>query len=57
MTYRERQARARERVFDMLDDYAENNYSYFELADWYGRLECLARRYGLTRELRDNGIL
>ena len=57
MTYRERQAKARMCVFEMLDDFAKNGYSYGELAEWQGRLECLARRYGLTRELRDNGII
>ena len=56
-TYRERKAKAREEAIHWQKDFANHNYSYSELADWTSYFENLAKRYGLTREFRENGII
>ena len=36
---------------------SEQNYSYGELADFYDKFYKLAKRYGLIKEFKENGII
>lgn len=36
---------------------SEQNYSYGELADFYNKFYKLAKRYGLIKEFKENGII
>lgn len=57
MKYTEQQERARARVMEWLDVMGSESMTWGEMAEWQARIERTARRYGLTRELRDNGII
>lgn len=57
MKYTEQQERARARVMEWLDVMASEAMTWGEMAEYQARIERTARRYGLTRELRDNGII
>ena len=57
MTYAQRKENARQAAIDWQADFANNNYSYGELAAWSAYFERLARRYGLVGEFRENGII
>lgn len=57
MKYTEQQERARARVMEWLDVMASEAMAWGEMAEWQARIERTARRYGLTRELLDNGII
>lgn len=56
-TYQQRKNAAREKAIDWQADFGNYNYSYGELADWRDYFTQLAKRYGLTREFRENGII
>lgn len=53
--------RGKERARDLAKrwqaEFGETAHSYAELAEDAARFERLARRYGLTREFRENGII
>ena len=57
MKYAEQQKRARARVMEWLDVMASEAMTWGEMAELQARIERTARRYGLTRELQDNGII
>ena len=48
---------ARQKAMDWQADYYNNNYSYGELAYFTEYFTKLAKRYGLTEEFRENGII
>lgn len=56
-TYQERKAAAREKAIQWQNDFENHNYSYGELAQWQQYFEKLAKRYGLTEEFTENGII
>ena len=56
-TYQERKAAARDKAIEWQNDFENHNYSYGELAAWQEYFEKLARRYGLTEEFTENGII
>lgn len=56
--YQTGKARAREKALQFQDSIASGiSYSYDELAIIQAALGRLARRYGLVREFRENGII
>ena len=55
--YAQRKAEAREKAIDWQNDYYNHNYSYGELYDFSKSFERLAKRYGLIKEFRENGII
>lgn len=57
MTYAQGKENARQAAIDWQADFANNSYSYGELAEWSAYFERLARRYGLVGEFRENGII
>lgn len=48
---------ARQEAKDFQATFSEESYTWTELAITGARFEKLARRYGLIREFRDNGII
>ena len=54
---KKRKASAREKAIDWQNDFANHNYSYGELAHFGNFFAKLAKRFGLTREFRENGII
>lgn len=57
MHYRQRKEKARQEAIEWQLSFSERNYSYSELAEAGDYFERLARRYGLVREFRENGII
>lgn len=55
--YQKRKAAAREKAIDWQNDFPNHNYSYGELAEFGEKFSKLAKRYGLTREFKENGII
>lgn len=49
--------RARSKAVEWQIDFCNQNYSYGELAYWGDYFRGLAKRYGLMREFRENGII
>lgn len=49
--------RARSKAVEWQMDFCNQNYSYGELAYWGDYFRGLAKRYGLMREFRENGII
>ena len=49
--------KTRNEAIDWQADFANHNYSYGELAYFSDYFETKARRYGLVREFRENGII
>lgn len=56
-SYRKAQERARNKAVEWSMDFDNHDYSYEELVYWQGYFERLARRYGLVKEFRENGII
>lgn len=57
MTYAERKAKARQEAIEWQIDFCNHDYFMSELAafaDYFGKQ---AKRYGLTKEFRENGII
>ena len=52
-----KQAEARQQAIDWQRTVEHQNYSYSELAEWQDYFYNLARKYGLVREFKENGIL
>ena len=48
---------ARQKAMDWQTEYYNNNYSYGELIAFAEYFTRLAKRYGLTEEFRENGII
>ena len=55
--YQKRKEKTRNEAIDWQADFANHNYSYGELAYFSDYFETKARRYGLVREFRENGII
>lgn len=55
--YQKRKNAARQKSIEWQSDFENHNYSYGELAAWTSYFEQLAKRYGLTEEFRENGII
>lgn len=55
--YQTRKADARDAAIVYQQNAAEQSPSYGEIAETADRLERLARRFGLLREFRENGII
>ncbi len=55
--YQTRKAAARDAAIMAQQEAAEQPQSYGEIAETADRLERLARRFGLLREFRENGII
>lgn len=56
-TYKERKEAAREKAIEWQRTFEEHNYSWGELVEWNAYFEALGKRYGLTDEFRENGII
>lgn len=52
-----KQAELRQQAIDWQRTIEYQNYSYSELAEWQGYFETLARKYGLIKEFKENGII
>lgn len=57
MTYNEGKEKARELAHEFETYRDENLMSWRDCADWWDKLESLAKRYGLVREFKENGII
>lgn len=55
--YQKGKEKTRNEAVDWQSDFAEHNYSYGELACFSDYFETKARRYGLVKEFRENGII
>lgn len=55
--YRRRQEEAREEAIEWQHDFCNHNYSYMELAEWGDYFTKLAKKYGLIREFKNEGII
>ena len=55
--YQKRKAAARQKAIDWQHSFADHDYSYSELAVAGNMFAKLGKRYGLTREFRENGII
>lgn len=56
-SYQKQKAAVREKAIDWQADFCMDSYSWEELADWYDYFEKLAKRYGLIKEFKENGII
>ncbi len=48
---------ARQKAIDFQADFCINSYSYEELSEFAEYFTKLAKRYGLVKEFRENGII
>ena len=55
--YQQGKARARQKAIDFQIDSSEQNLSYGELSNILEKFVKLGRRYGLTKEFRENGVI
>lgn len=55
--YKENKEKAREKAIEWQLNFDSNNYTWSELADYQNYFENLAKRYGLTKEFKENGII
>ena len=55
--YTEAKERARDKAIEWQLDFNNHNYSYDELACYGDYFTRLAKRYGLVKEFRENGII
>lgn len=55
--YQKQKEKARLKAVDWQLDFSNHNYSWGELADFSEYFERLAKRYGLVKEFRENGII
>lgn len=55
--YRKAQETARNKAVDWQMDFNNHNYSYEDLVYYGEYFERLAKRYGLVKEFKENGIL
>lgn len=56
-TYQEFKNKAREEAKAWQLDFVNNNYSYEEFFEAQLKFEELAKRYGLIKEFKENGII
>lgn len=55
--YQRAKERLRNKAIEWQMDFNNHNYSYGELAYYGEYLERLAKRYGLVKEFKENGII
>ena len=55
--YQKAKNNARNKAIAWQHDFCNHNYSYGELIEWNDYFNKLAKRYGLTEEFRENGII
>ena len=55
--YQREKQRARNKAVEWQNTFSEHSYSCGELAYWGDYFNRLGKRYGLTREFRENGII
>lgn len=55
--YLQLKEKARQKAIDWQFDFANHNYSYGDLVYWGNYFEKQAKRYGLTKEFKENGII
>lgn len=55
--YQKEKVRAREKAIEWQLDFDNHSYSWGELSYFQDYFERLAKRYGLTEEFRENGII
>ena len=55
--YQRKKAKAIREAIEWQLDFDNHNYSYGELAYYGNYFEKLAKRYGLVREFKENGII
>lgn len=55
--YQKRKEAARQEAIDWQADFGNHNYSYGELAFYSDYFEKKAKRYGLLKEFRNEGII
>ncbi len=55
--YARRKEAARQEAIDWQLDFANHSYSWGELSEYAAYFEKLGKRYGLTAEFRENGII
>lgn len=55
--YSKAKERARDKAVEWQNNFNNSNYSYFDLAYYGEYFEKLAKKYGLVREFRENGII
>lgn len=55
--YQKAKERARNKAIEWQYNFDSHNYSWGELMDFQAYFEGLAKRYGLTEEFRENGII
>lgn len=55
--YQQAKNKIRDLSADWQSDFGNNNYSWLELFQWQEFFNTKAKRYGLVREFRENGII
>lgn len=55
--YQENKEKARQKAIEWQLDFNNNNYSWYDLYIFGEKFSKLAKRYGLTKEFKENGIL
>ena len=55
--YQRAKERARDKAIEWQLDFNNHDYSYGELSYYGNYFEGLARRYGLVKEFKENGII
>lgn len=55
--YQKAKERARDKAIGWQMDFNNHNYSWGELAYYGNYFEKLAKRYGLVKEFKENGII
>lgn len=56
-TYQKAKENARNKAIEWQLDFCNHNYSYGELACFEDYFSRLAKRYGLVKEFKENGII
>ena len=56
-TYQQKKAAAIEKAMDWQSDFPNHSYTWGEIAYWQEYFETVAKRYGLVREFKENGII
>lgn len=55
--YQRAKENARNKSIEWQSDFCNHDYSYGELVYWQGYFKRLAKRTGLVKEFRENGII
>lgn len=55
--YQRKKESARRAAIEWQNNFDKHNYSWFQLCLYQERFEKLGKKYGLTKEFRENGII